>query len=573
MADKPVSVLGVVVRDLARLEGVARTVARHGFGELLSRSPLRWLIFRTQSVPESDRELAKEPRGVRFRKLLEALGPTYVKLGQILSMRGDVLPEDYVKALQSLQDRAPPMPIEDVTRVVEQGLGLPLDELFAEFDPKPLGTASIAQTHRAKTKDGRDVVVKVQRPGIEEVMRGDLDLLYLAAKVLEATIDEMELYAPSAIVTEFERALVRELDFRSELGNLVRARSFLDPKYKVTIPKPHPELSCKTVLTMDFFEGIPFRKLEPGSARAKWAVEEMLRFGCKQVVEDGFFHGDPHPGNLLINDDDQICFIDLGLVGTLSPEQREDLMTLMLGAIVNDVPTIARVLLKMGTPLQRVNMSEFKAEIARVRSTHLASLKAFSDYDSQAMAQEFATAAAKYRIQLASEYAVLVKVGATVEGIIRTLAPDADVVGIARPFAENMMKERYAPERLLQELTSGATGVGSLVRSLPAHLDQVLHDVESGNLQVRAMTPALDEVAPVLFQLGSRISLALFASSMTIGSAVLLARDPLTFYRVPILAVLGILVSIVAWSTLFWWHWVGLGRKVKLSPIMKFFRR
>lgn len=573
MADQPVSVLGVVVRDLSRLERVSRTVARHGFGELLTRSPLRWLVFRAHAVPESDRELAKEPRGVRFRKLLEALGPTYVKLGQILSMRGDVLPEDYVRALQTLQDRAPPMPLDDVKRVVEAGLGVPLEELFDDFDPEPLGTASIAQTHRARTKAGEDVVVKVQRPGIEEVMRGDLDLLYLAAKVLEATIDEMELYAPSAIVTEFERGLVRELDFRSELANLVKARSLLDDAYRVTVPKPHPALSSKTVLTMDYFEGIPFRKLEPGSPRAKRAVEELLRFGCKQVVEDGFFHGDPHPGNLLIDDEDRICLIDLGLVGTLSPEQREDLMTLMLAAIVDDVPTIARILLKMGTPLRRVNLAEFKAEISRVRSTHLVGLRSIEDYDSQAMAQEFAMAAARFRIQLASEYALLVKVGATIEGIIRTLAPDADVVGIARPFAETLLKERYAPERLLQELTSGATGLGSLVRSLPGHLDQVLHDVESGNLQVRAMTPALDEVAPVLFQLGSRISLALFAAAMTVGGAVLLARDPLTFYHVPILAVTSLLVAVAAWSALFWWHWVGLGRKVRLSPIVKFFRR
>ncbi|MCC6645038.1 MAG: AarF/ABC1/UbiB kinase family protein [Polyangiaceae bacterium] len=568
-----VSILGVVVRDLSRLDRVARVVARHGFGELIARTPLGSLVSRVAALPEGDAELSKEPAGVRFRKLLEALGPTYVKLGQILSMRGDILPHGYVAALQQLQDRAPPMPLEVVKRQIERGLGLPVDELFSEFHETPLGTASIAQTHRATTKAGRAVVVKVQREGIEAVMRGDLDLLYLAAKVLEATIDEMELYAPSAVVVEFEKALVRELDFRCELDNLVRARSFLDPARHVTVPKPHADLSCKTVLTMDYFDGVPLRKLEPGSARAKKAVEELLHVACKQIAEDGFFHGDPHPGNILIDDDDQICLIDFGLAGTLSPEQREDILTLVLAAILNDVPTIARVLLRMGTPLQRVNMAEFKAEITRVRSTHLVHVKTLDDYDSQAMAQEFATAASKYRIKLASEYAVLTKASATVEGIIRTLAPDADMVGIARPYAEGVLKARYSPERLMAEVMSGATGLGSLVRGLPGQLDQVLHDVETGNLQIKPVTPALDDIAPMLHQLGSKVALSLFATSSTVGGAVLLVRDPLTFHKVPVLAVLALLVASIAWSSLWWWHWVGGGKKVRLSPLMRFFKR
>ena len=568
-----VSVLGVVVRDLARLERVGRTVARHGFGELLARSPLSRLLFKDTSVPEGDAELRGAPRAVRFRKLLEALGPTYVKLGQILSMRGDVLPQDYVEALQSLQDSAPEMPYADVKRVIQDGLGMPVEELFDEIDEKPLGTASIAQTHLARTKSGERVVIKVQRPGIETTMRGDLDLLYLAAKVLEATIDEAEVYSPSGIVVEFERALVRELDFRSELDNLVKARSFLDPTRKITVPKPHPELSCKSVLTMSFFDGIPLRKLEPGSARAKWAVEELLHVACKQVALDGFFHGDPHPGNILISEDDTICLIDLGLMGTLTPAQREDLVTLILAAIVNDVATLARVLLRMGTPTQRVNMTEFKDEIARIRTKHLTGLKHFADYDSQAFAQEFAAAAAKHRIKLAAEYAVLSKAGATVEGIIRTLAPEADVVGIARPYAESVLKERYSPQRLLEEAMGGVTGVGSLIRGLPAQLDQVLHDVETGNLQVRAVTPSLDGIAPMLHQLGSRIALALFATSLSVAGAVLLPRDPVTFHRVPIIAVLCILVAAGAWTVLWWWHWVGSGKRLRIAPLVQFFRR
>ncbi|MBH24053.1 MAG: ABC transporter, partial [Myxococcales bacterium] len=426
-----VSILGVAIRDLARLNKVAVTVARHGFGSLLERSPIRRLLFKDREVPEGDAELMSKPAAVRFRRLLEALGPTYIKLGQILSMRRDLLSADYIHELEQLQDKTPTRPFEEMAQVIEEGLGLPVEDLFAGFEEEPLGTASIAQTYRATTHDGDAVVIKVQRPGIEGVMRGDLDLLYLGAKILEATIDEMAIYSPSNIVVEFERALVQELDFSTELNNLVTARTFLDPEGGVIVPRPYPELSSRTVLTMEFFEGRPIRDLERGSERAREAVETVLHAGLKQVLHDGFFHGDPHPGNIMINDDDVVCMIDLGMMGSLSTKQREDLVTLILAAIANDTSTLARTLLSIGTPTRRINMAEFKAEIDRIRGEHLV-VQSFGEYDSTAFSQAFVEAANRYGIKLASEYSVLVKASATIEGIIRDLAPDVDLIAIAQ---------------------------------------------------------------------------------------------------------------------------------------------
>ena len=571
MGENTTSILGVAIRDINRLRSVTTTVVRHGFGHLVMGSPLGRLLYKDSTPAEPNEELRKAPAAQRFRRLLEALGPTYIKLGQVLSMRPDRLPSEYIEALQALQDNTPALPFEDIKRVVEEGFGKSIEVLFESFDTNPLGTASIAQTHLATTCDGRQVVVKVQRPGIEKVMRSDLDLLYLGARILEATIEEMELYSPSEVVLEFEKALVQELNFSFELSNLVTARQLVDPERHLVVPEPYRDLSCRTVLTMEFFDGAPLRKLVPRSERAQHAVEEILHMGLKNVFVDGFFHGDPHGGNILINDEGTVCMIDWGQVGHLNTTQREDLVTLVLAAITNDVDTLARILIKMGPPTQRINMSEFKEEIRRVRAEQLEG--GIEAYDSGQFVQEFVFAAQKYRVKLNTNYSVLTKAAATIEGIVTELHPDLDVVGIARLHMEPIVRARFSPQKLVEDAMSGVGGVGSMLRHLPNQLDQVLHDLETGNVQVRALTPGLTGLAPTLHQVGSRVCMAFFASSMSICTALLLPEDPTSVAGVPLLSLACLLMAIVCWTVLWWWHWIGTGRPVKLLPIIKLFKR
>ncbi|MCZ7684570.1 MAG: AarF/UbiB family protein [Sandaracinaceae bacterium] len=564
------SIFGVAVRDVARLRKVATVVARHGFGEVLFRMP-----FASQLGMVS--EEAKEARGTpaeRFTKLLGALGPTYIKLGQVLSMRSDLLPAEYVRALSTLQDKAPVIPYEQVKKAIEQGLGQPVDELFAELSEEPLATASIGQTHLATTKQGQKVVVKVQRPGIGEVMRGDLDLLYLAARGLESSIEELSLMQPSAIVAEFEKSLLRELNFSAELANLVRAKQLLDPERPVTVPVPIPELSCRTVLTMSYFEGKPVRELTPKSEEARHAIEEILHAMCKGVFLDGFFHGDPHAGNIFVNDEGTLCFLDLGLVGTLSPEQRDDLVTLVLGTILDDASTVARVLLKMGTPTQRVDIGELKREIVRVRSQYVM-VKTVSDLDTQGFIEEFATAVGKYRVKLAIEYSVLVKAAGTIEGLVRTLYPDVDALAITKPYVERIFSERWSPDQLLQQALGGGVGVASLLRTVPTHVDQILHDFETGNVQVKPITPKLDKLPDTLYQSATRLAVALFAASMSICAAVALPdgyEGYMDWARIAFFLLFTTL-AVGGWTVTWWWHWLGRGRSLRVTPLLKLFRR
>jgi ubiquinone biosynthesis protein len=569
MDNKQTSLVGAARRDLARLRVVSATVVRHGFGELLLKTPLGRRLHAKSEV-QLGGETVQGSAAVRFTRMLASLGPTFIKLGQVLSMRQDLLSREWIEALQTLQDKAPVVPLAAVRASIEEALGMPLAEAFASFDERPLATASIAQVHLATTRDGERVVVKVQRPGIESVMRGDLSLLSLGAQVLEASIDEMRLIGVSDLVAEFERALLRELDFREELGNLMRARGLLDAELSVTVPRPYPELSDKVVLTMDFFPGSSVRTLASGSEPARHAVEQLVRALCKQVFVDGFFHGDPHAGNILHDEQGQICLLDWGLVGVLTAEQRTDVVSLLVATLADDSSTIARILLKMGTPTQRVNLAELRAEIERIRGKYL-DAKAVSEIDSAGFVQEFADAAQKFRIKLASEYAILIKSVATLEGIVRNLHPEADIVAIARPYVQQTLVRRLSPHDLFKDFASEVSTIGSLAHRLPNQVDQLLHDFETGNLQIRAVTPTLNLLPAVLQQSTSRLSLSLFASVMTLSCALVLPAD---YHDTPrlLLAIATGLSAFAAWSVLLGWHFIR-GQPLKLTPLLRLLRR
>ena len=563
------SIVGVAIRDLGRLRAVGVTVARHGFGPLLMKTPLGRRLF--DRAPEGDAALRGISAPVRFAKLLAALGPTYIKLGQILSMRKDLLPSDWIKALETLQDDAPRLPFDAIRSQVESSLGGRLEDLYASFEAQPLATASIAQTHRARTREGDEVVVKVQRPGIEATMRSDLDLIHLAAQILEASIDEVQIFGAVSIIEEFEKGLLRELDFNQELSNLLEFQRNLEPDRRVTVPRPHPELSTRTVLTMQFFAGRPIRKLEPRSEQARAVVDEIVHSALKQVFVDGLFHGDPHAGNLLYDEDGTVCMIDLGMVGRLSQEQRDDIVTLTIATIANDATTIARVLLKMGTPTQRVNLNELKSDIERIRTQHLA-VANFGEYDSAGFIEEFGKAAGRYRIKLAKDMAILTKAAATLEDIIRTLHPQVDLVGIARPFLDDIVQRRLAPQRILGEMMSEATGIGSMLRTVPGQVDQLMHDFETGNIMVRAVTPELDDVPRRLHALGGRLTLSAFAASTTVATAIAVPETTESTPRMIVAAVLA-LCAVISWTSLFVWHWFGRGKPMKVTPLLRLFRR
>jgi len=453
---------------------------RHGFLGLARRSGFKGRLADETTPTSPDLNLRDDPRETarRFREMLEELGPTFVKVGQILSTRRDLLPAVFIEELAHLQDKVPPLTFAEVKAAVEEGLGGSLDTLFTEFREECLASASIAETHLARLPDGTEVVVKVQRPGIDETIRSDLDLLFLFAKFLEATIAEMELYAPGELVRALDDGLTMELDFYREAANLEQfAQNFKDVD-GVKIPQLFRSHSSRTVLTMERMVGRKIGDIEPGSAEGRALAEKFIEVLYLMLFEHGFFHADPHPGNCFITEKGEIALIDFGLCGYLSPSQQDQLINLIVSVVAGDVDGIARILLRMGRPLGAVNMGQFKAQVAAARDRYLR--RSLENIDAAQFSNECLEAAQRYRVRIATEYALLAKTGATIEGNIRSLDPKYNILEAGQMYARRMLADRYSGPRLMQEGFSGLMSLSYFLREVPDQLSQILMDAEGG---------------------------------------------------------------------------------------------
>lgn len=576
-----VSPVKTAVQDIRRLRTITSVLTRHGFSAAATKAGLgRFVAEKGEPVDfEDSTTLLGDDRSeaaVRFRNVLEDLGPTFVKLGQILSTRPDLIPAEFMQELKKLQDRVSPMPFEDVRAQLEQSLGRSIEDCYAGFEEKPLAAASIGQVHRATTLEGEECVVKVQRVGIGEQIRSDLDLLYYLARFLEATIKEFELYTPTAIVTEFEQAILSELDFNQEARNLEEfSRNFADVP-GVCAPKVFKELTTPEILTMEFIEARKLSDLEGGSEEAKAVLKQLLDAMVKMVLYDGFFHGDPHPGNILVRDDHTLVFIDFGLVGRLSAAQQDELINLILSVIAGDVDAIARTILHMGHPVGRINLRAFRADVERIRDKYL--LPSLGDINVSVFVQEVMDAAQVHRIRLNPNYAVLTKTSMTIEGIMRTLEPDMDIMAIGLPYARELAMRRFSAKKILQSTVNTAMGFSSFVTQIPQQMDQVLMDLESGNLTFTIRNDSIDQLGDVLNTLGTRLLLGVIASGLAIVAAMLLPPFDREIFGISIMLIIGILAALSA-GTLFWWalgwHIIGShkGNKLRLTPLMRLLRR
>ncbi len=535
------------VRDLGRLREISSVLVRHGFGEIVARAglgrakrprPAGAPPGASEPPPPGDApEIASEEveRGEaekknisiheRLRLVLQDLGPSFIKLGQIASTRADLLPPELIRELKKLQDNVPAVPYSDIKLVVEGSLGAAISEIYVSFDEKPLATASIGQVHRAvlATPDGNEqVVVKVQRPGVGQTVARDLELLHILAATIERAIPETKIYSPVALVQQFDRSITAELNFLVEADNAERFAKNFDGKTYIRFPKVYRQATTKNVLTLEFFDGKKIDKAIADGASGSAIAKSSVGFIIKMLFEDGFFHADPHPGNVIImgtNDDPVIGLIDLGMVGRLSPEMRDRTIDLMLAAVRKDSYGVADALYAIGRPTKKIDMREYRAEVALLAEKYIG--KPMKELEISAMIRDLIGGATKYSIEMPPDFMMVGKSLMTIEGIGKEIDPELDVLGEATPYFLDLMKARYSPQRIGNELLRGVEQLSRAGYDMPLQVREVLEDLRLGRLTVRAVDPSMPFAAD---RIGRRLFSGLVVAAL-VGSGALLVSN------------------------------------------------
>jgi ubiquinone biosynthesis protein len=513
------------VRDLERLRQIVRVLVRHGFGELVQRTG--WAAQLGVSRKPDDPEPKPISLGERIRLVLTELGPSFVKLGQIVSTRPDLVPAEIVDELKKLQDDVPPVDFAELRPLLERELGAPLEELFESLEEKPLASASIGQVHRARLRqaDGptRDVVLKIQRPNIKDTIERDIDLLYWMARGIERAVPESKLYSPVRLVGEFDRAITAELDFLLEADNAEKfARNFRGFEAgAVHFPAVYRQVSSRRVLTLEFLEGKKVFDAVAAGADAESIARHALAIIIKQIFEDGFFHADPHPGNIIIQGPPEtpvIAMIDLGLVGRLTPQLRDKTVDLMVAAASEDYRAIADALYAIGTPTKKIDRREFEAEVTVLADKYLG--KQLKDIELSGLVRDLVNGAVKYGLEVPSDFVLVGKALMTVEGIGKQIYPELDVFAEVQPYFLRLMWMRYSPEKLGHELIRGMSRLGGAAADMPLQVGEILEDLRRGDLtfntQDQTMPGALDRLGRRVFS-GLVVSVLIFSGSYLVA--------------------------------------------------------
>jgi ubiquinone biosynthesis protein len=510
-------------RNLGRISEIAQVAVRHGFGYFFETHKLTDLLPWPRS-PVPSLEVASGPtaRGQHLRELLDELGPTFVKFGQLLSTRPDIVPPDIVAELRALQDDVRPFPYADVERVVREELELPLEKLFLEFEETPMAAASIGQVHRAVLPNGRRVAVKVQRPEAPRQIEADLALLYQAARIAKERIRALDFINAREVVDEFARSIRHELDYRQEGRNAQSFHRNFAGHPHVRIPHVYWTYTRQRVLTLELLEGPQLADL-PLDA---YTLDERRRLAylmteawMTMIFRHGFFHGDPHPANILVLGSDQLGLVDFGQAGKLSDDDMSKLTALFIDAAEENVDGLARRLGDLGVRYERAREAELTAEIRELYYKYYGARLAEID-PLQVIREAFALIYSQ-NLRLPTRFVLLDKAIATLGSVSVELYPDFNVFEVAKPYARDLMLHRYTPQRVLSRARKEARALSGVLRQTPFQWNDVLEQVRHGQLEVGFVHKGLDELVHKLDVVFNRLVIALVVAGGLIGSSLI----------------------------------------------------
>ncbi len=535
-------------KNLKRTKKILFVLSKYGLGYFLNLSAIEqyFKLGKKFFIKKTDKEDIKRlTLAQRARMVCEDLGPTFVKLGQILSTRSDLISREFIEEFSKLQDNVSPFSFLEVRKMLEEEFSRPIDELFIEFDERPVASASLSQVHKAKLPSGEYVAVKVQRPNIEEHIKSDISILFDLAKFMEKRLINGHIYQPIEIVKEFSKTIKQELDFINEGRNIDKFRVNFKNSETVHIPKVYWQLTTSRILTMEYIMGVKVSDIDNShdfqydkkliSARG---ADMML----KQIFVDGFFHGDPHPGNIFIIENNVIALLDFGMVGRVEESTMVNMASLLIATIGNDTDKIIKVLEQMEIIDSEINTKELKIEIKDFIDKYYG--VPLKQLEISVIMEEILEIMIHHQIKIPSDLALLVKSLVTIEGIGRELDPDFDMVAHTKPFAKQLIGKRYSLSNLWDRGSESFKEFLNFLEVFPKDFIYLIRNLRKGELNIGFQHKGLDKLIHEIDRSSNRLSFSMIIAALIIGSSMILGQPIGPFiFGYPAVGIIGYLFA------------------------------
>ena len=522
-------------RTLSRFDEILKVFRKYDFDKFLGQTTRNKISpFRSDA---DNKELLKEDFPERLRLMLQELGTTFIKFGQLLASRPDLVGERISEELSQLHDDNPPVGYEDIKEMIETELGGNIEELFAEFSKTALATASIAQVHEAKLPTGERVAVKVQKPNVAEIVETDLSIMKFIANESDRFNTSLKHLNLPAVLHEFDKSIHKEMDFDNELMNIRHLNDNFIYNDKIIVPTTYPDYSTEKVLTMEYVDGIKLSEVISGNDPKYNKIliaDRIVRSYFQQLFLDGFFHADPHPGNIFVTEDNAICYIDFGMMGSLDEDFRQDLAELMIYFSDRNIDGLINQLIRMDILNEKTDINILKSDLNDLFAKYYGvELSRFNG-----IIEDLLFLMQKFDVRLPNEFVLMARGLSMVENTGLRLDPDIDVVALLKPFARKLMVQRYNPLKMASNAKNSFFAFEHVIRALPSLISKTIYKIEEGEVTVNIEVKHISEIA-------NQLSLAIIIAALLIGSSLVMLIDvgP-RFYEMPVLGFVGFTISL-----------------------------
>ncbi|MEI6222664.1 MAG: AarF/ABC1/UbiB kinase family protein [bacterium] len=536
------------IHNIQRLSQIVNILAKYGFGYIIDLLHLDKIgigkkVFGFSSI--RGMHVFSLPEEVRLRKVFEELGPTFIKLGQILSTRPDVLPTRFHLELEKLQENVAPFPYEKVEKVIKHELGKTPEKLFKQFSKEPFAAASLAQAHVAQLPTGEKVVIKILRPGCEKIINADIEILYFFAKLANQYQPELRRYDLTGIIDEFKSTILREIDFESEAANIRRFQRQFDNDPTIYIPRMYPDFSTKHVLTMEKVEGIKITNpanIKKAQLDGTILANTITRAFSRQIFIHGFYHADPHPGNLLARKNNVIAFFDFGMVGKLHEKTKEEIATVLVGIVNNDTHRIVEGLRGLGVIKSEEENKRLELDIEDFVDNY--ANQPIKNIQLGPCINNLIAIITNHKLTLPSELSVLLRTLTTLEGTAANLDPEFNMVTMLQPFVKKILKDKYNPQRLMGTVQRSIEAVLSLTSTFPEDITAIFRKIRQGKLHMEMDHKGFEPLMHEIDASTNRVSFSIIIAAIIIGSSIIMHTDKgLLLFGFPLLGIIGFLIA------------------------------